>query len=83
VFSRQPKLLKGWSCQRLVRLGLLIFLAFATRISSSYATMHANCPPDVRGCSPGCCFICFLTGIGFDSDGTVTCDYSDCYSNCV
>jgi hypothetical protein len=69
---------------RLVRLGTMLLVTLvAIHGSPGYATFHWNCPPDVRGCSVRCCYICYLTSVTINSDYSYDCEYDDCYTNCV
>ena len=66
---------------------LITYLLLALAASSPSEAVTSHCPPDIRGASGNCAFICFLTAIIFYRDPTTgqilyECDYGDCFSNC-
>jgi hypothetical protein len=66
---------------------LITCLLLALASSTPCQAVTSNCPPDVRGSSHGCAFICWLTAIIFYRDpdtGQILyeCDYGDCFSIC-
>jgi hypothetical protein len=68
-----------------VALGTYLLLAAAGSTPSQAVT--SNCPPDIRGSSENCPFICWLTAILFYRDpqtGQIVyeCFYGDCFSPC-
>jgi len=70
--------------KRLLRLGFALFVTLAAiQASPSYADFHWECPLDIRGCSGGCCFICYATSVTINSDRSYDCEYDDCYTNCM
>jgi hypothetical protein len=81
---RGQRVLATRPVKRLFLLGAaFVLLLLATWTSPSGATFHADCPNELRGCSGGCCFICYITRISYYGDGTYDCIYDDCYTNCV
>jgi hypothetical protein len=67
-------------------LGLSVALALllsALWSSRAEAGIKFKCPPSLRGCASRCCFICYLTYIAINDDGTYDCGYDDCYTYCV